>query len=167
MHVQLRIQIGAAVTLRNSEIESLEITQELSAHTRCRLRFMRDRDTDVHLDALMGQPLVVTLQDDTGLVTAFTGTVVEGSQGHQINHGSEVILEGMSPSWSLERVQTAYYTANKLGDIVRGEYKGWADVILRNVDMQKFPLKWATLLGIESECVFFSDHDRSKSTATQ
>jgi hypothetical protein len=51
---------------------------------------------------------------------------------------------------------------NKLGDIVKGEYKDWAPAILRTVDMQKFPLKWATLLGIESECVFFSDHDRSK-----
>ncbi len=55
---------------------------------------------------------------------------------------------------------------NKLGDIIKGEYKDWAPVILRNVDMQKFPLKWATLLGIESECVFFSDHDRQKG-ATQ
>ncbi len=51
---------------------------------------------------------------------------------------------------------------NKLGDIVKGEYKDWAPVILRNIDMEKFPLKWATLLGIESECIFFSDHDRSK-----
>jgi Dolichyl-phosphate-mannose-protein mannosyltransferase len=53
---------------------------------------------------------------------------------------------------------------NKLGDVVKGDYKDWAPVILRNVDLQKFPLKWATLLGIESECVFFSDHDRSKAT---
>jgi Dolichyl-phosphate-mannose-protein mannosyltransferase len=56
---------------------------------------------------------------------------------------------------------------NKLRDIIKGEYKDWAPLILRNVDMQKFPLKWATLLGIESECVFFSDHDRSKATSAQ
>jgi hypothetical protein len=53
---------------------------------------------------------------------------------------------------------------NKLRDIIKGDYKDWSQVILRNVDLQKFPLKWATLLGIESECVFFSDHDRSKET---
>jgi hypothetical protein len=53
---------------------------------------------------------------------------------------------------------------NKLGEIIKGEYKDWSQVILRSVDLQKFPLKWATLLGIESECVFFSDHDRQKGT---
>ncbi len=47
-----------------------------------------------------------------------------------------------------------------LGDILKGEYRDWAAVILRSVDIQKFPLKWATLLGLENECVFFADHDR-------
>ncbi|MGZ5020571.1 MAG: ArnT family glycosyltransferase, partial [Chthoniobacterales bacterium] len=54
---------------------------------------------------------------------------------------------------------------NKLGDILKGEYRDWAGVILRSVDLQKFPLKWATLLGLENECVFFSDHDRQRITA--
>ncbi|MDQ2867249.1 MAG: glycosyltransferase family 39 protein [Verrucomicrobiota bacterium] len=51
---------------------------------------------------------------------------------------------------------------NQLYDVLKGEYKDWATVILRSVDMQKFPLKWATLLGLDNECVFFSDHDRQK-----
>ncbi|HEY5037203.1 MAG TPA: glycosyltransferase family 39 protein [Chthoniobacterales bacterium] len=51
---------------------------------------------------------------------------------------------------------------NTLGDILKGEYADWATVILRSVDLQKFPLKWATLLGLGNECVFFSDHDRQK-----
>ncbi len=51
---------------------------------------------------------------------------------------------------------------NRLGDILKGEYKDWAGVITRNIDLQKFPLKWATLLGLENECVFFSDHDRQR-----
>ena len=119
MHVVIRVTIGAAVALRNSEIDRLVITQELSAHTRCLLHFLRDRDTDLNLDALLGQPLTVTLQDDVGVVTAFTGTVLEGSQSHQVNHGSIFTLEGVSPSWNLERMQTAYYSASKLGDIVR------------------------------------------------
>ena len=55
---------------------------------------------------------------------------------------------------------------NTLHDIVKGEYRDWAPVISRNVDLQKFPLKWATLmLGLDNECVFFSDHDRQKSGA--
>ena len=53
-------------------------------------------------------------------------------------------------------------SGNTLGDILKGEYKDWAPVILRNVDLSKFPLKWATLLGLENECVFFSDYDRQK-----
>ena len=54
---------------------------------------------------------------------------------------------------------------NKLRDILKGEYKDWGPVILRSVDLQKFPLKWATLLGLDNECVFFSDYDRQKSSA--
>jgi type VI secretion system secreted protein VgrG len=118
VHVVIRAEVGSAVVLRNSEIEKLEITQELSAHTRCHLHFLRDKDTDLHLDALLGQPLTVSLQDEIGVVTAFTGFVLEGSQGHQLNHGSSFTLEGVSHSWNLERRQTAYYTANKLGDIL-------------------------------------------------
>jgi len=56
-------------------------------------------------------------------------------------------------------------SGNNLRDILKGEYKDWAPVILRNIDLPKFPLKWATLLGLENECVFFSDHDRQKSSA--
>lgn len=53
---------------------------------------------------------------------------------------------------------------NTLGDILKGEYRDWAPVILRNVNLEKFPLKWATLLGFENECIFFSDHDRQRAT---
>lgn len=49
---------------------------------------------------------------------------------------------------------------NTLGDILKGEYGDWAALILRSVDLQKSTLKWATLLGLDNECVFFSDHDR-------
>lgn len=52
---------------------------------------------------------------------------------------------------------------NKLADITKGEYKDWAPVILRSIDVSKFPLPWVTLLGLENECMFFSDHERSRS----
>ena len=51
---------------------------------------------------------------------------------------------------------------NKLADILKGDYRDWAGVILRSVDLSKFPLKWATLLGLENECVFFADRDRQR-----
>jgi hypothetical protein len=44
---------------------------------------------------------------------------------------------------------------------VKGEYKDWAPVIQRTIQLENFPLKWATIgLGLDSECAFFSDHDR-------
>ncbi|MGI8819949.1 MAG: ArnT family glycosyltransferase [Chthoniobacterales bacterium] len=53
-------------------------------------------------------------------------------------------------------------SANTLGDILKGEYRDWAAVILRSVDISRFPLKWATLLGLENECIFFADRDRQR-----
>jgi hypothetical protein len=51
---------------------------------------------------------------------------------------------------------------NKFGDIVHGDYKDWAAIIQQNADLSKFPFKWGTLsLGIDKECAFLSDHDRS------
>jgi hypothetical protein len=51
---------------------------------------------------------------------------------------------------------------NNFRDIVKGEYRDWAGIIQRTTNPQAFALKWATLLGLENECVFFSDHDRQK-----
>ncbi len=51
---------------------------------------------------------------------------------------------------------------NRLRDITQGEYKDWGPVILRSIDPSKFPLPWVTLLGLENECMFFSDHARSR-----
>jgi hypothetical protein len=52
---------------------------------------------------------------------------------------------------------------NKLGDIVRGEYKDWAAAIQRSASAEKYPFKWGTVLG-DNDCLFLSDHDRSKIT---
>jgi Dolichyl-phosphate-mannose-protein mannosyltransferase len=54
---------------------------------------------------------------------------------------------------------------NKLADILKGEYKDWAPTILRSMTLEKFPLKWGTLLGVENECIFLSDHDREHAPA--
>jgi hypothetical protein len=52
-------------------------------------------------------------------------------------------------------------TGNTYRDIVKGEYRDWASVIQRTVVLETFPLKWATVdVGLDKECVFFSDHDR-------
>jgi hypothetical protein len=49
---------------------------------------------------------------------------------------------------------------NTIGDVVKGEYKEWAPVITRSMNLTTFPLKWAVLLGLENECIFLSDHNR-------
>ncbi len=49
---------------------------------------------------------------------------------------------------------------NRLGDILKGEYKDWAPVISRTVNLETFPLRWGVLLGLENECIFLSDHNR-------
>lgn len=47
-----------------------------------------------------------------------------------------------------------------ISDIAKGEYKEWAQFIMRNVNARNFPLKYVTALPMESECVFYSDRDR-------
>lgn len=52
-------------------------------------------------------------------------------------------------------------TGNKLRDIVKGDYHDWAPLIERTQVLEGFPLQWSTTaLGLESECLFLSDHDR-------
>ena len=45
-------------------------------------------------------------------------------------------------------------------DIVRGEYKEWAQFVLRQVQVKDFPLRAVTAMPINEECVFYSDRDR-------
>ena len=54
---------------------------------------------------------------------------------------------------------------NELGDILKGEYKEWAAVISRTVNLETFPLKWGVLLGLDNECIFLSDRNRQLSSA--
>ena len=47
---------------------------------------------------------------------------------------------------------------------MKGEYKDWAPLIQRTFNFEKvaFPLKVPTMLGLDNECVFFSDRDRTE-----
>jgi len=54
-------------------------------------------------------------------------------------------------------------TDNIYRNIIVGEYREWAPAIQRTVTSENFPFKWGTLsLGVDGECVFFSDHDRER-----
>ena len=49
---------------------------------------------------------------------------------------------------------------NRLGDLLNGEYREWTPYIVRNANLEGFPLRWAIPLGPQ-ECVFFSNRDRT------
>ncbi len=54
---------------------------------------------------------------------------------------------------------------NQLSDILKGEYKDFAPVITRSVNLETYPLRWAVLLGLENDCIFLSDHNRQTESA--
>jgi len=47
-----------------------------------------------------------------------------------------------------------------IGDIVKGEFKEWSPFILRSVNAKDFPLRAATALPLDGQCIFYADHDR-------
>ena len=53
-------------------------------------------------------------------------------------------------------------TGNKalISEIVKGEYKEWSPFIMRRMELRDFPLKAATGLPKDGECIFLSDRDR-------
>ncbi len=53
-----------------------------------------------------------------------------------------------------------------LSEIVRGEFAPWAAFILRNPNLQNFPLQQATALPIDNECILFADRIRWQAAQT-
>jgi 4-amino-4-deoxy-L-arabinose transferase-like glycosyltransferase len=45
-------------------------------------------------------------------------------------------------------------------ELLKGEYKEWAAMILRTAALRDFPLRALTALPLDSECVLFADRDR-------
>jgi Rhs element Vgr protein len=127
MKVRVVVTIGELV-LRNSELESLEVDQELGQHTTCRVEFTRDRSQTANLDELLKQPVTVTLQEDDGEpVEIFQGRIADGSQSHLLHFGARFVLHALSPSVRHEYRETVYFPestlasiANKLGAKLAG-----------------------------------------------
>lgn len=91
---------GGHLTLRNREIEFLEITSKLGEPHRCVLRF--DLDTS-HADNLQDfhGPLTVDIADDSifggAKAVLFDGMMTGGTQDHQLAGGSRFEISGTSP----------------------------------------------------------------------
>lgn len=117
MKVTIHVTIGELV-LRNSELEVLEVRQELGEHSTCTLEFIRDSALDLHLDDLLWDPVVVTVKESGGeILELFTGSIVDGTQSHLLNLGSRFVLEACSNSGRLEYEAMNYYPKSKLSEI--------------------------------------------------
>lgn len=50
--------------------------------------------------------------------------------------------------------------AEFVADVLRGDYKGWAPLIMRRTNLSRFPFPKIRPMQIRGECVFFSDRER-------
>lgn len=117
MKVIIRVSLGDLV-LRNSELESLEITQELGQHTHCAVEFTRDRAQAVALEDLLRAPVQVTVQEDEAEpIEIFQGVVSDGAQSHLLHFGSRYLLRCLSPSVRHEFRDTRHFPRARLGDV--------------------------------------------------
>lgn len=117
MKVTIHVTVGDLV-LRNSELEVLEVTQCLGEHSTCALEFIRDSALDLQLDALLRDPVVVTVKEEGGpILELFTGAIVDGQQSHLLNLGSRFSLRAVSSSERLEYEAMKYYPKSKLSEI--------------------------------------------------
>ncbi|MEO8451213.1 MAG: phage baseplate assembly protein V [Gemmatimonadota bacterium] len=118
MQVLVRATIGP-LTLLNSEIESLEVDQQLGEHTRCDLEFViGDRFSTTKLVDLIDKDLVVTVKDEVkDAVEIFQGKVFDGSQTHMADGGNRYILQAVSASIRHDRTMPTYFPESKLASI--------------------------------------------------
>jgi type VI secretion system secreted protein VgrG len=120
MRVIITVTLGP-LTLRNSEMERLEVRQALGEHTRLFVEFTRDQATDLRLEDLLGASARVTLQagdePEGDPVEVFRGLVEEGDQAHHMLFGSRFQITGVSPSIRHEFTNTAYFPQSTLADV--------------------------------------------------
>ncbi len=117
MHTVVKVMIGG-VELQNSEIEQLEVVQELGEHTRARIVFIRDASWENRLDTLLNQPITVELIPDLfEKQRIFEGSIVEGAQTHLLHVGAQFEITAISPSDRHEYVDTKYFPESTLSSL--------------------------------------------------
>ncbi|HET6229196.1 MAG TPA: type VI secretion system Vgr family protein, partial [Longimicrobiaceae bacterium] len=118
MRVTVTARVGG-LALKASEIEHLEVQQEVGSHHVCFLSFYRDTAlAPVSLDQLLGEPVRVELNDETQTALAFEGEVASGSQSHLSHSASHFSLEAVSLSARMQQHHnTAYYPESQLADV--------------------------------------------------
>ena len=99
MAIRVQVQIGA-LTLRDREVERLEIAQELGQHHRLSLTFHRDPSKPLKLADFVNPKVTVTLTDDVSKksATPFVGLADSCEEQHQLRGGSIFVLVALSDS---------------------------------------------------------------------
>jgi len=119
MRVTVTARVGA-LELKASEIETLEVQQEVGSHHLCFLSFFRDPALGaLGLEELLGAPATVTLADESGEARiAFEGEVASGSQSHMAHGASHFALEAVSLSARMQLYRnTAHFPESTLADV--------------------------------------------------
>ena len=99
MAIRIEVKIGT-VTLRDREVEHLEIRQALGDHHRLSIIFHRDPSKPLKLSDFVIPPVTVTLTDDAirKTATAFVGVGESCEEQHQLRGGSIFVLTALSDS---------------------------------------------------------------------
>ena len=125
MAIRMEVKIGA-LTLRDREVERLEIAQSLGDHHRLSLVFHRDPSKPLQLGDFVAPIVTVSLTDDVAKITvqAFAGVGTSCEEQHQLHGGSRFVLSAMSASEKYSRRHhVGRFAAAALGDIV-GRFEG-------------------------------------------
>ncbi|MEO6209306.1 MAG: phage baseplate assembly protein V [Gemmatimonadaceae bacterium] len=99
MAIRIEATIGS-VTLRDREVERLEITQVLGDHHRLSITFHRDPSKPLQLSDFVEPPVTVTLTDDVLKKSAkvFVGVGDGCEEQHQLRGGSFFVITAVSDS---------------------------------------------------------------------
>jgi type VI secretion system secreted protein VgrG len=120
MAIRLEVKIGA-LTLRDREIDQMEIAQALGDHHRLSITFHRDPSKPLQLSDFVAPAVTVSLTDDASKATvqAFAGVGTSCEEQHQLHGGSRFVLTALSPSEKYSRRHhVGRFGAAALSDVV-------------------------------------------------
>jgi uncharacterized protein involved in type VI secretion and phage assembly len=120
MAIRLEVKIGA-LTLRDREIDQMEIAQALGDHHRLSITFHRDPSKPLQLSDFVAPAVTVSLTDDASKATAqaFAGVGTSCEEQHQLHGGSRFVLTALSASEKYSRRHhVGRFAAAALSDVV-------------------------------------------------
>lgn len=109
MQVDVEVRLGSE-NFHGSEIEGVQVRQELGRHTSCSLHIIRDTSASFFLSNFLGKPLEVRLMDEHGhAAVVFEGAVTSGRESYMLDGGLDLQIEALSPSTRLDYRHTALH----------------------------------------------------------